>query len=432
VIEIDVTRRGFLAMSVAGAVGASVVVTSQATAKTAAVRLAASTTSDAILTRRGTELLVHGKHKRLAGLNAYWMGLNDNRRDATGAPTLPTHDELTTAIAGMRGIGASLVRAHTIGISAGTPNSFEPAPGTFSDANLDSADWAIWEAKQRGILLMVPMTDQWNYYHGGKGVFVHWAYEQDNGGLTDVPAPEHLFDADSTEKGATEEDQFYSDGAGGMRVRGLFKDYLTHWLNHVNPYTGLAYKDDPTIAIIETGNELYSATAEWTDDIASFIKSVSPTKLVADGSAATGLAVTDAPGLTASHVDIVGGHYYAHDSDWDPAPIMTLASRLKHDVSAAKSAGKAFVIGEYPWTRSDIRSWYKAVQANKGIAADLSWAFIGETDIHGGSFGGDDYPVHWPYRGTLEEKHAPYLARHISAMSGIGLARAVRIADAKK
>jgi mannan endo-1,4-beta-mannosidase len=411
-------------MATAASLSAAVFAHFPTTSHTATVPVGAKASPAPILTRRGSTLLVNGKTSRLSGINAYWLGLNDNARDSSGAPTLPSHSELTSALTGMRAMGANLVRAHSVGISAGTPRSFETAPGVYRDANLDSADWAIYQAKLRGISLMVPMTDQWNYFHGGKGVFVHWAYLLDSAGIVDVPAPTHLFDADGSEKGSQVEDQFFSASAGGLRIRALFKDYLTHWLNHVNPYTGLAYKNDPTIAIIETGNEIYSATSEWTEDIAAFIKKAAPTKLVADGSAATGLAVSDAPGIAAAHIDIVGSHYYAHDANWQPAPIMTMAAQLERDVSAAQKAGKAFLVGEYPWTRADISQWYSAIEKNTGVAADMAWSFIGASDVHGSGFGSDDYPVHWSYSGTSERQHAPALARHISALSKVTTAAA--------
>ena len=374
-----------------------------------------------ILTRSGSRLKLYGQARRLSGMNAYWVGLDDNVRDASGAPTFPSYQTLTDAFAGMRAMGANLVRAHTIGISAGTPKSFETARGVFSDANLDSADWAIAQAKKQGIVLMVPLTDQWNYYHGGKGVFVHWAYQQNSSRLTDVPAPEHLFDANGAEKASKVEDQFFSDSTACLRIRRLFLDYLDHLMAHQNPYTGLSYADDPTIAILETGNEIYPATTEWTAAVAKHLKQVAPNTLVSDGSAATGLAVADAPGRTVAEVDILGAHYYAQDSSYQPAPIMTLADQLDRDVTATTQANKAFVLGEYPWTRSDIDQWWSKVEGETAIQADMMWAFIGGTEVHGGSFGSDDYPVHYPYLGSQEKQYAPALARHTSAMSGLEL-----------
>ena len=63
-----------------------------------------------------------------------------------------------------------------------------------------------------------------------------------------------------------------------------FKIYISFLLNHINPLTGLAYKDDPSILAWETGNELYYPTYQWTVDIARFIKDeVGAQQLVMDG-----------------------------------------------------------------------------------------------------------------------------------------------------
>ena len=416
------SRRAFGALTGAGAAGAvlgGALPLGWPAADAAPVRAAARPAP--LLTRRTGTLLWSGRARRMSGMNAYWLGLDDNVRDRSGAPSLPPHATVTAALAGLRTMGANLVRAHTVGISAGTPRSFMPAPGRVVPGNLDSADWAVYEAGRRGVLLMVLLTDMWNYFHGGKGVFVHWAYEQNPAGLVDVPAPAHLFDAHPAGKATRAEEQFFARTPGGLRVRALFKDYVARWLAHVNPYTGLAYRDDPTIAVLETGNELWSATAEWTADIAAFLRRSAPGKLVADGSAATGLAVADAPGLRCPDVDIVGAHYYAADAEWRPAPLMTAAAQLDRDVAAAAAAGKAFVVGEYPWTRSDVSQWWSLTERRPGVAADLGWTFAGGTEAHGGDVGSDDVAVHWPYLGTTEQQRAPGLARHISTVSGVAL-----------
>jgi hypothetical protein len=384
------------------------------------------------LTRSGNNLQIGGATRKLSGANAYWVGLDDNA--GTGSGSFPSHATITSAFQGMRAMGTNLVRAHTVGISAGTSLSYETAPGVYSDANLDSADWAVYQAGLQGIYLMVPLTDMWNYYHGGKGVFVHWAAQQGGSGApTDVPAPTHLFDADGSEKGASAEDQFFTNA----NVRVLFKDYISHWLNHVNPYTGLAYKNDPTIAIIETGNELYKAAQqasnEWTQDIASYVKSIAPAKLVADGSAADRVAVSSQPGLTASAVDIVGAHYYPQQQSGTYPPVEfnnsaagypagTALQQLAADAQAAVTAGKAFIVGEYPWTRSTVGSWYTALENTPGISGDMYWSFIAGTETHGGAFGSDDYPVHYPYLSGNEATYAPALATHTRNESGVGMA----------
>jgi mannan endo-1,4-beta-mannosidase len=411
------TRASFLSLAALGPLAA--VAGSSLFAAPTAAAAALPATPGRHLTRTGTTLSTGGTATRLSGVNAYWLGLDDN---AGGSPgTFPSQAKITAAFIGMRQLGTTLVRAHTIGISAGTPMSYltgySGATPRYSDANMAAADWAVHQAGLHGIHLMCPLTDEWNYYHGGAWWFVHEAYTQNPAGLTDV---------DGSVRDDPANRQFFGDSTAQLRIRALFTDYLMRWLNHVNTYTGIAYKDDPTIAIVETGNEIYPATAEWTADIAATIKSIAPAKLVADGAAASGLPVSAMPGLGCPDVDIVGSHYYPNTGApaYGPAPVMTAAAQLAADVRAAAGAGKAFVIGEYPWTRPDIASWWSTVAGQPQIAADLAWSFIpnldsGAPEQHGGPFGCDDYPVHRPYAGTHEQVSAPALARHIAAMSGV-------------
>ena len=82
-------------------------------------------------------------------------------------------------------------------------------------------------AKQYNVRLVIPLTDNWNYYHGGELTFCNW-------------------------RGMSDQAQFYSD----KDIIGDFKTYISTLLGHVNNYTGVALKDEPTILAWETGNEL--------------------------------------------------------------------------------------------------------------------------------------------------------------------------------
>lgn len=55
-----------------------------------------------------------------------------------------------------------------------------------------------------------------------------------------------------------------------------FKNYIRHLITHKNPYTGLTYAEDPTVAMYETGNELGGPTFgdmdvpnAWTEEISA-------------------------------------------------------------------------------------------------------------------------------------------------------------------
>jgi endo-1,4-beta-mannosidase len=106
---------------------------------------------------------------------------------------------------------------------AGNPLSFEPALNTFNDTALDAADFALYTGGSLGIKFIVPLVDNYHYYHGGKHDFTDWL---------GVP-----------------ESEFYTNDT----VIAAFKQYVFHRLNHTNRYSGLQAKDDPAILAWETG-----------------------------------------------------------------------------------------------------------------------------------------------------------------------------------
>jgi len=119
-----------------------------------------------------------------------------------------------------------------------------------------------------------------------------------------------------------------------------FKEYITYLLTHKNPFTGLTYAEDPTIAVIETGNELsgpifgdkYVPNA-WTQQIARHVKSLGPAKLIMDGTY----------GVNASHfavpeIDMFTDHFY-------PLNI----TKLGAGIAAVEGADRVYTAGEYDW-----------------------------------------------------------------------------------
>lgn len=174
------------------------------------------------VTRSGSSLFLYGKPFRFAGTNMYWLGLDEN----VGGINYPTHFRVDDAFAAAEEMGATVVRSHTLGISVGCSLCVEPSLGQFNKAAFEHIDYAIQSASNHHIHLIIPLTDQWHFYHGGKHTFTDW-------------------------RGITNENRFYTDPT----VIHDFEQYISTLLNHVNGYTGTAYKDDPTILAWETGNE---------------------------------------------------------------------------------------------------------------------------------------------------------------------------------
>lgn len=340
----------------------------------AQIRLIAATSAtvsagSGFVTRSGSRLLLDGRLFRFGGTNEYYLGLDDNVRDAAGRPTHPTTAAIDDALQSAVRTGATVVRSHTLGISVGCAACYEPRPGVFNTAALASADYAIYRAGRLGLKLMIPLTDQWRWYHGGESTFTGWA------GYPNDPDPS-VNAAVSTVQRASES-HFYTDPA----VITAFHLYVSRLLNHVNPYNGLRYKDDPTVMAWETGNELWTAPPAWTQDFAAYLKhTLGVRQLVADGSAADGMPVA-AAAVRAPDIDIVGGHFYPVD-----------VNVLRRDAAVAASYGKAYVVGEFDWTNSAATAaQLSAVENDPNISGDLYWTLLphlpnGDPEPHGDGF----------------------------------------------
>jgi mannan endo-1,4-beta-mannosidase len=316
-------------------------------AATAVVPAYADTGRDAYVTRSGNHLVLNGHPFTFSGPNMYWLGLDENV-NGVGYPTyFRIRDGLLTA----RRMNSTVVRAHTLGVSTGSPLSLEPALDQFNDGAFATIDYSIAEAGQLGLRLMIPLTDNWQYYHGGRYDFVHWY------GLTDVKT-------------------FYTDD----RVIGAFERYIAHLLDHVNPYTGKRLVDDPTVMAWELGNELNDMPASWIDAISGYLKGLAPRQLVAAGQQGGINPAT----LTASNVDIVDVHYYP-----------PTASGITSDAATVTAAGKAYVAGEYG-SNVATSALLSAVAADKDVSGALFWSLFGHNDQYGYVQHSDGFTLHYP------------------------------------
>lgn len=98
----------------------------------------------------------------------YWLGLDENVVGSDGSKVqFPTEFRVDDALATVVEMGGNVVRAHSLGISVGNSKSFEPTLGNFSAANAAHITMAVGKATSVGVKLIIPLTDNWNYYTGG-------------------------------------------------------------------------------------------------------------------------------------------------------------------------------------------------------------------------------------------------------------------------
>jgi len=306
--------------------------------------------------RKGTQLTLAGEPFRLVGGNIYWLGLDENVIPNPSYPSKRRVLEVMGIVSAMRG---TAIRGHTLGVSFGNSLSVEPSLDQFNEAAYESIDFAIAAARVYGIKLVIPLVDNYNYYHGGKYQFIQWAGIPFNGTGANITPPD---------VGAF----FYNTTS----IVDSFKRYITHHLSHVNQYTGIALKDDPTIVAWESGNELSGARfgdgpapATWTKEIGELVKSLAPKQLFMDGSYGI---FPDSGQLQNEVVDIFSDHFYP--------PNIT---KFEQGTSLVKAVGRNYIAGEFDWVEAsggDPLDAFLQKVTDSGFAGDFYWSLFGHDD----------------------------------------------------
>jgi len=353
-----------------------------------AVPAAASASSTGFVTRQGTQLKLDGKLFRFYGTNNYYLMYQSRLMTddvfadakAAGFTVLRTWGWLDIGNAD----GSNSVHGKVNGVyfqywdpAAGAPAYNDGADG------LERLDYVLYRARQSGIKLVIPFTNNWGDF-GGMDQYVRWA-------------------------GGTHHDDFYTDA----RIRGWYRDWISHLLNRTNTLTGVKYKDDPTVMTWELANEprcqgsgAYpnsgacnaqhpETITAWADEMTRHIKSIDRNHLASVGE--EGFTCdnpttddwttncgpgTDTAALNAlPAVDVMSFHLYpdgwGKDAAWG-------TRWIRDHVAKARDLGKAVMLGEFGFkdkaTRNPVyREWTEAMRANGGNGF-LYWILSGVQD----------------------------------------------------
>lgn len=174
-------------------------------------------------------LETHGSEFIFAdGTPARFWGTNFN-----SGCNFPSHSFSEVVSKRLAKIGVNLVRFHQLDAEWSTPNIFQFAKGKrvgntlqFDPESMERLDYLIHCLKNQGIYIYLDMIT-YRKFKSGDGV-------ENALLLADEARPYSNFDTDLIE---------------------LQKKYCYDLWTHVNPYTSLAYKDDPAIILTEIANE---------------------------------------------------------------------------------------------------------------------------------------------------------------------------------
>ncbi len=258
-------------------------------------------------------------------------------------------------------------------------NGAAPAYNDGTDG-LQRLDYMIFKAGQLGIRLIIPFVNNWQDF-GGIDQYVAW-------------------------RGGQHHDDFYTDAT----IRQWFKNWISHLLNRVNSYTGVAYKDDPTIMAWELANEprcggsgLYPASAgcntqtlvTWANEMSHHFKTVNAHQLLAvgdegfycDDPTSSDFTINCSQGVDTKalaslpQIDYMSFHLYPEQ--WGKDVAFGTQWITRHFADAA-SINKPGLLGEYGLTDAAHRNpnyklWTDAVFQSGGNGA-LYWILSGKQD----------------------------------------------------
>jgi len=328
--------------------------------------------TQSFVTRVGSTLYLNGQPLRFAGTNIAWFGL-------AGEYSWPSHTRIDNVLSNANSMHASVIRSFAV-ISVGSPDSVEPSLNTYNDGIFENIDYSIKVAQQYGMHYIMPLVDNWNYYDGGKSTYTSW-------------------------RGDSNPDDFYTN----QTVIQDFKNHIAHVLNHVNQYTGIAYKDDPTIMAWETTNEGWTAPDNWTEMIAGYIKSIAPNQLVTDGHMAANSDLT-ASQLQLPSVDLYTSHFYSNN--WNPTgTFANYTSRVQSNASLAKQYNKGYYVEEFDWTstsgtQADLTNFLSGIVNTTGLSGDLYWSLFDN------GYQGDQYTLYDPGTTTDMQQRVQIISNH--------------------
>ncbi len=162
------------------------------------------------------------------GTEARFWGTNFN-----SAQSFPSHDHSEKVAKRLAKIGVNMVRFHQMDAEWSTPNIFQFAKGenksntlTFDPESIDRLDYLIHCLKLEGIYVYMDLLT-YRRFKTGDGVE---AADQ----LADAAKPYSTYN---------------------RRLIELQKKFNYDLWTHINPYSKLAYKDDPAIVLVEVTNE---------------------------------------------------------------------------------------------------------------------------------------------------------------------------------
>ncbi|KAH9663077.1 Mannan endo-1,4-beta-mannosidase 7 [Citrus sinensis] len=210
---------------------------------------------DGFIRTRGSHFLLNGNLYFANGFNAYWL--------MYVASDPSQRSKVSTAFHEAASHGLTVAR--TWAFSDGGYRPLQRSPGSYNEQMFKVLVRSPSEARKYGIKLILSLANNYDSF-GGKKQYVNWARSQG--------------------QFLTSDDDFFRNPV----VKGYYKNLIKTVLNRYNTFTGIHYKDDPTIMAWELMNEPRCTSdpsgrtiQAWITEMASYVKSIDRNHLLEAG-----------------------------------------------------------------------------------------------------------------------------------------------------
>ncbi len=220
---------------------------------------------------------------------------------------------------------------------------------------MQKIDFLVAEAAKRHLKLVIAFLDFWSYT-GGAQQMRAWYGSQDKSTF------------------------FFSD----PRTKQDYKAWVDHVIERINPLTGLAYRDDPTIMAWELMNEgnakPESLRMAWTAEMSAYVKSIDSNHLVSSGYANVAEKLSD---LTIPTLDFGTWHGYPL---YYNLTVQQFDDMIGQFCAIAARAGKPVLLEEFGYARSNRDSadayakWLNTLARDPDCAGWIVWRLVSRQD----------------------------------------------------
>lgn len=325
------------------------------------------------VTSQNGQFILDGEVFRFAGTNNYYLHYKNN-------------EMIDDVIENAKEMNLKVIRmwAYLDGVEGSMVDNnayMQTAPGVFDQIpdgainGFEAMDYALMKASELDMKVVLVLTNNWDAF-GGVNQYVAWSDT------------------------ANEHDDFYTD----TNCKDMYKTYADYLINRENTYTGLAYKEDPTIFAWELMNEPRcdrdksgETILAWADEMSSHIKSLDSNHMVTLGDegffnrpdetnwAYNGYSGVDFERILAlEHIDYGTFHLYPDHWGDDFEDAEESGSKWIEDHAlAAQAVGKPAVLEEFGLvkTSQENRDYVYETWTNKAyeinLAGTMFWILTG-------------------------------------------------------